>query len=169
MQSMSSSCVTMARDVYWLKSADLRFPLYNQTCDANREILFLPECYFWVVIESIMVIRLSMLQASRTETRESLSDEDLVQRCWNELPSSKSSFDVLVKRHKDYIFRVALNKLEKVEDAEDSAPATFVRVFFELKQFRLESTFKSWMVFILRYFNNKSDTPTRSKLASPTT
>ena len=116
-----------------------------------------------------MVIRLSMLQASRTETRESLSDEDLVQRCWNELPSSKSSFDVLVKRHKDYIFRVALNKLEKVEDAEDSAPATFVRVFFELKQFRLESTFKSWMVFILRYFNNKSDTPTRSKLASPTT
>jgi RNA polymerase sigma-70 factor (ECF subfamily) len=89
-----------------------------------------------------------MLQSDRREKMESLSDEDLVRRCWNELPGTTISFDYLVKRYKDYVFWVALKRLEKVEDAEDVAQETFVRVFFGLKQFRLESTFKTWLTRI---------------------
>ncbi len=90
-----------------------------------------------------------MLRSDRGEEREGLPDEDLVRRCWHELPGRSASFDVLVRRHKEYVFRIALNKLENAEDAEDAVQETFVRAFFGLHQFRLESTFKTWITRIV--------------------
>lgn len=78
-----------------------------------------------------------------------LSDSELVERCKVELPDVDLAFEELVERYKNYIYKIALDKLQNHLDAEDAAQEVFIRVFFGINNFRQESEFKTWLVRIV--------------------
>ncbi len=76
------------------------------------------------------------------------SDEDLIKICWQEANSYNLAFNELVERYKNYVFKIAFDKLKNVEDAEDATQEIFVRAFFGLKNFRFDAQFKTWLTRI---------------------
>jgi RNA polymerase sigma-70 factor (ECF subfamily) len=56
-------------------------------------------------------------------------------------------FEILVRRHRDGVFRVALSVLGpyRVADAEDVAQEVFIRAHRKLKAFRGESRLNTWL------------------------
>ncbi|MDP2364839.1 MAG: RNA polymerase sigma factor [Ignavibacteria bacterium] len=77
------------------------------------------------------------------------SDTELVQRCQIELPDTEDAFEELVDRYKNYVYKIAYEKLSNQMDAEDAAQETFIRIYFGLKNFRQESEFKTWLIKIV--------------------
>ena len=77
------------------------------------------------------------------------SDFDLVKRCQVELPDIETAFEELVDRYKNYVYRMSYEKLSNQMDAEDAAQEVFIRVYFGINTFRLESEFKTWLIRIV--------------------
>lgn len=73
-----------------------------------------------------------------------LSDEELVTICQAELPYNSSTFEVLLRRHEESIFRTCRRYLGP-NDAEDAAQEVFLRIFHGVKTFRGDSKFKTWL------------------------
>ena len=67
-----------------------------------------------------------------------LNDSELTIRCKEELPDKYDAYNHLVERYKNYVFKIAYEKLSNREDAEEVTQETFVRIFFGLKNFRME-------------------------------
>ncbi len=80
---------------------------------------------------------------------QSLSDFDLVKRCQVELPDIETAFEELVDRYKNYVYRMSYEKLSNQMDAEDAAQEVFIRVYFGINNFRLESELKTWLIRIV--------------------
>lgn len=78
-----------------------------------------------------------------------LTDSDLVRRCQIELPENEGAFDELVDRYKNYAYKISYDKLNNQMDAEDATQEAFIRIFFGIKKFRLDSEFKTWLVKIV--------------------
>lgn len=55
------------------------------------------------------------------------------------------AFEVLVRRHQEGVYRVALRMLGSPADAEDVAQETFVQAWRSLARFRGESGFGTWL------------------------
>jgi RNA polymerase sigma-70 factor, ECF subfamily len=72
------------------------------------------------------------------------SDEELVRET---LSGHVLAFETLVERYRDVVFRVAA-RIVGPGDAEDVAQDTFLRAFHRLRQFRGDSTFRSWLLRI---------------------
>lgn len=61
------------------------------------------------------------------------------------LGGNKAAFAVLVDRHKDLVFTLAMNITRNREDAEEVAQDAFVKAFRKLSSFRHESGFQTWL------------------------
>jgi RNA polymerase sigma-70 factor (ECF subfamily) len=60
----------------------------------------------------------------------------------------RPSFDELVKKYKDRIFRVALTMLQDKTEADDVTQEVFMRVYTKIGSFKETSTFFTWMYSI---------------------
>jgi RNA polymerase sigma-70 factor (ECF subfamily) len=72
------------------------------------------------------------------------------------------AFDQLVGRHQTAVYRAALAALRVPEDAEEAAQDAFVRAWTNLRRFRGDSSFRTWVLTIVW---NRSMTRRRSVLA----
>ena len=70
------------------------------------------------------------------------SDFILVQRAKE---NHSPSVEVLINRYKGMVYTIALNILKNREEAEEVAQDAFVRAFTKLSQFRMDSSFSSWL------------------------
>jgi RNA polymerase sigma-70 factor, ECF subfamily len=57
----------------------------------------------------------------------------------------RSAFDNIMLKHKDRVFSLCYRFLGDLEEANDMAQETFVKVFTSLKRFRMESSFSTWL------------------------
>ena len=60
-----------------------------------------------------------------------------------------SAYTMLIEKHKNMVFTVALRILKNREDAEEIAQDAFVKVFQSLKSFKNESKFSTWLYRIV--------------------
>jgi RNA polymerase sigma-70 factor (ECF subfamily) len=58
-------------------------------------------------------------------------------------------FGMLVRRYQDDLYRYALSMVNSREEAQDLAAETFVKAWKNLRQFRNEARFKTWLWRIL--------------------
>src|SRR5262245_59153167 len=59
-----------------------------------------------------------------------------------------SAFEDLYKRHRPGIYRAALRILSNQQDAEDAVQRSFQSAFTNLRRFRGDSTFSTWLTRI---------------------
>jgi RNA polymerase sigma-70 factor, ECF subfamily len=69
-------------------------------------------------------------------------DEDLLR---DHLEGSDRAFEVLVRRHEDRIFALALRMLGERSDALDATQEAFVSAFRQARSFRGDSSFGTWL------------------------
>jgi RNA polymerase sigma-70 factor, ECF subfamily len=83
------------------------------------------------------------------------SDEDLIQ---NVLSGNHDSFEELMSRYERLVFKVAYSFGGNRENALDIAQTVFLKAFNNLRSFRTDSSFKTWL---LRIAYNEGITWTR--------
>ena len=71
-----------------------------------------------------------------------LSDDELVVNC---LAGGKDAFSVIINRYKDRIYNFAFRLLLNEEDASDVAQEAFIRCYYSLSKYKLETKFSSWL------------------------
>jgi RNA polymerase sigma-70 factor (ECF subfamily) len=76
---------------------------------------------------------------------ETLTDEELVERCKRELPHDTRSYEILVQRHMNRVYSVVYRIICNKEEAEDITQEVFVKVFHGLKKFEQQASFASWL------------------------
>ncbi len=69
-------------------------------------------------------------------------NQDLVKRC---RAGDVSSFEKLFCLLKDDVYNLAFRMLGSCQDAEDITQETFVRIWINLKSFRMESSIRTWV------------------------
>lgn len=79
---------------------------------------------------------------SETAVQELDSDWELVTKC---RAGHRQAFNLLVLRHKDRLYTLALHLLRDCNEAEDVAQETFVRAYERLGEFRGDAKFSSWL------------------------
>ncbi len=75
----------------------------------------------------------------------SISDEELAARCKTELPTTTRSYEALVQRHMERVYRIAYRVVGNKEDAEDIAQDVFLKVYHGLKTFEQQASFSTWL------------------------
>jgi len=83
-----------------------------------------------------------LVQILSKERIRELSDEELVSRFKND---DSSSFVELVDRYKRGLYRMFYRTLRNPADAEDMTQEVFLRAYANLKDFRGDSSFKTWL------------------------
>ncbi|MBT3750691.1 MAG: sigma-70 family RNA polymerase sigma factor, partial [Bacteroidetes bacterium] len=81
-----------------------------------------------------------------TETLNN-SDSDLI-GCFLE-QNDQHAFDLLVKRYQDMVYNFCYRFLGSYDDALDCSQEVFIKVFKNLRQFRNEASFSSWLYRIV--------------------
>ena len=61
------------------------------------------------------------------------------------IAGNTASFAILINRHKDLVFTIAMNITRNREDAEEVAQDVFLKAFQKLAGFRQESSFQTWL------------------------
>jgi RNA polymerase sigma-70 factor (ECF subfamily) len=56
-----------------------------------------------------------------------------------------TAFDVLFDRHREFVYNVCYRMLASVDDAVDASQAAFVQAYRELRKFRGDSEFRTWI------------------------
>ncbi len=74
------------------------------------------------------------------------SDESYIERV---LSGDKSSYALLVERHKNMVFTIARRMMENREEAEEVAQDAFLKAYKSLKKFKQESKFSTWLYKIV--------------------
>ena len=77
------------------------------------------------------------------------SDEQLVERCQNELPYRTESFELLLRRYEATVYRTCLRYLGNSHDAEEASQDAFLRVYHGLPKFSGKSAFRTWLYRIV--------------------
>ena len=75
-----------------------------------------------------------------------VTDEELVDRC---KAGEETAFNELIERHKKMAFSLAYNMLGNIEDARDISQEAFAVVYLRIRDFRGESSFKTWFYRII--------------------
>jgi RNA polymerase sigma-70 factor (ECF subfamily) len=78
------------------------------------------------------------------------TDQELVKAS---LEGNRSAFALLVSRHQDSVFGLAVGMTRNQEDAADMAQETFIRAYNKLEQYNPDYAFRSW---ILRICSNQT-------------
>ena len=76
-----------------------------------------------------------------------LSDEELIQFIQNGGP--ERYFSILADRHQAYVLRKCKGFVKSDDEAEDLSQEVFIKVFMQLKSFRSEAKFKTWLYTII--------------------
>jgi RNA polymerase sigma-70 factor (ECF subfamily) len=71
--------------------------------------------------------------------------DELVRRCRQ---GELAAFTELFRRYEDQVYRLAVTILRDQQDAEDAVQDVFLRVFEQIKGYRGESSFKTWLTAI---------------------
>lgn len=83
-----------------------------------------------------------MSRNSKTTKRPERGDNDLIKSF---LADDISAFDSLVTKYKDMIFNLCFRIVNDYDDANDCAQETFIKVYNNLKSFRFQSNFSTWL------------------------
>ena len=71
------------------------------------------------------------------------------------LDGNVESFNTLILQHEGWVHGMIYQIVKHKEDAEDLCQDVFVKVYFELKRFRFESAFKTWLYrIVINRINN---------------
>ena len=71
------------------------------------------------------------------------------------LDGNLESFNTLILQHEGWVHGMILQVVRHKEDTEDLCQDIFVKVYFKLKRFRFESTFKTWLYrIVINSINN---------------
>ena len=65
------------------------------------------------------------------------------------IAGNTAAYAVLIDRHKDLVFTIAMNITRSREDAEEVAQDAFLKAFQKLAGFRQESSFQTWIYRIV--------------------
>ena len=79
------------------------------------------------------------------EAHQALKDPELVGHI---LRGDEEAFDLIVMRHQESVRLLLLRLLGNIEDAEEGAQETFLRVYRNLGDFRSDSSLKTWIMKI---------------------
>lgn len=63
----------------------------------------------------------------------------------------QDALNVLLSKHRDLAFSIALKYLKQPADAEDVVQEAFIRVFLQVQGFRNEAAFSTWLYKIIYY------------------
>jgi len=74
-----------------------------------------------------------------------LSDTDIISQV---LQGDKQSFALLVERHQNFVFSIALRYLKSREDAEEVAQDVFVKAYRSIADFKGTSKLSTWLYTI---------------------
>jgi RNA polymerase sigma factor (sigma-70 family) len=61
------------------------------------------------------------------------------------IAGNAAAYAVLIDRHKDLVYTIAMNIMRSREDAEEVAQDAFLKAFQKLAGFRQESSFQTWI------------------------
>ena len=75
-----------------------------------------------------------------------MDEADLIRRAQ---AGDTGAFEVLVIKHQDFVYNLALRTLGNTEDAEDVAQDAFVRAWLALPKFRRQAKFRTWLYRIV--------------------
>lgn len=78
-------------------------------------------------------------------TPESLPDEAVIKKVAEGNPDQ---FEIITKRYNQQLFRIIRSYLSSRQDIEDVMQTTYLKAFKNLKQFRGESKFSTWLIRI---------------------
>jgi RNA polymerase sigma-70 factor (ECF subfamily) len=98
------------------------------------------------------------------------TDEQLIDRCMEELPYGTVAYEQLVRRYDPIVFSTCLRYLGNQQEAEEASQDAFLRVFHNLKKFERKSSFRTWLFRIVtnvcatRYQKIKKDRERRQQL-----
>ena len=98
-----------------------------------------------------------MNRNSKTTNRPEQEDDALIRSF---LSDNIDAFDRLVIKYKDMIFNLCFRIVNDYDDANDCAQETFIKVYNNLKQFRFQSSFSTWLYRI-------AINTCRNRIASP--
>lgn len=76
---------------------------------------------------------------------DTLTDEELVARCKQELPDNTRSYEMLVQRYMNRVYSIVYRIVSSKEEAEDITQEVFVKVFNGIKKFEQQASFSSWL------------------------
>ena len=62
---------------------------------------------------------------------------------------NRASFELLIERHKNYAFTLAVRIVQNKEDAEEIAHDAFLKAFKSIGNFKMESKFTTWFYRIV--------------------
>jgi len=65
------------------------------------------------------------------------------------IAGNTAAYAVLIDRHKDLVYTIAMNITRNREDAEEVAQDAFLKAFRKLSEFRKESSFQTWLYRIV--------------------
>jgi len=61
----------------------------------------------------------------------------------------RNALDYLLQKHRDLAFSIALKYLKNPADAEDIVQDAFIRIFLNIRKFRNEAAFSTWLFKIV--------------------
>jgi len=64
------------------------------------------------------------------------------------LKGNPQAFSYLLEKYKDYVFTIAVNIVKNREEAEDIAQESFIKAYNQLKTFKGNSKFSTWLYTI---------------------
>lgn len=94
--------------------------------------------------------KLDTSQSSAPSALEPLADYDLVLRVLRQ--GDAAAFELIMRRHNQYLYRLARSILKNPTDAEDVVQETYVTAFQKLESFRGPSGFSAWLAKIALNF-----------------
>lgn len=87
---------------------------------------------------------------SKTYDKDNIADqqpknsENLI-RAIQAAAGDRAAFDSLVVMYKDLVFHMCFRMLGDYQEADDTAQEVFVKVYTNIKRFRFESAFSTWL------------------------
>jgi len=81
----------------------------------------------------------------KTSLLNTLTDQQIVAQAQQELPHVTVAFEELVSRHEQRVYAICIRYFGNVEQAEEISQETFLKVFQQLKNFRGDAKFSTWL------------------------
>lgn len=83
-----------------------------------------------------------ILDDENMEDQQTRNGEELIRAFQS---GETSAFDTLVTMYKDTVFHMCFRMLGDYQEADDTAQEVFVKVYTNIKRFRFESAFSTWL------------------------
>src|SRR5947199_1111802 len=74
-----------------------------------------------------------------------LTDEELVTHCKQELPHNTLSYEELVRRYMNRVYSIVYRVVQNKEETEDISQEVFIKVYNGIKKFEQQASFSSWL------------------------